>query len=209
MKTYNLSPDKTNYYRQNNNALDPGVTCKPTATVEGLAIAGWALPKGEYPQAEDNLTALCRAGEAHNVMLAVDKNLQGSRPNEIWQVIAWAINEKWYPIDRPLIGPRWNWSIREVLYAITRGVPFVASTALTRAGHIVNVVGFETEQETPIQNSMGLDMAKITHVIIDDPYGDRTNGVYDVGKSGWNNRYTMQDFMSFWRGVGVQIRPRG
>lgn len=205
---YNISPDKKNYYRQNNNKLDPKITCKPTATVEALALAGWPIPHGEYAQAEDNLTELCRSKEAIAIMLDIDKNLKGTNPNEIWQVIAWAINQNWYPMDKPMIGPRWNWTLREALYGITRGIPFVASTNLTTAGHVVNIVGFITDQEDPIQNSLAIDFTKISCIIVDDPYGDRTAGKYDTKKSGWNNKYPLNDFMMFWKGVGVQIRPR-
>ena len=203
---FNLSPTKENYYRQNNNTVDPGVTCKPTATVEALALAGWPLPRGEMPQPEDNLTNLCRTGEAHNVMLKVDQLLQGRNPNEVWEVIAWAINENWYPTYRPLIGPRYNWSLREVLQGIVNGYPFAASTWLTKGGHVVNIVGFETGQD--LSHGVQVETARVKQIIIDDPYGDRTSGTYDTTKSGWNNRYNIIDFWRLWRGVGIQIRPK-
>lgn len=209
MKIYNLSPDKSNYYSQRNNELDPRITCKPTATVECLALAGWPLPRGEHAQAEDNLTALCRTGEAQTIMLALDPKLAGTPPSEVWGVIAWAVNHRWYPTYRPLIGPRWNWTLREALFGITRGIPFAASTWLTKGGHVVSIVGFDTMQETPIYDSIGLNMDSITSIIIDDPYGDRTSGVYDTNKTGWNNRYIYTEFLKVWRGIGIQIRPRG
>lgn len=206
MKTYNLSPTKKDYYRQNNNELDPNIVCKPTATIEALALAGWPLPPGKYPQPEDNLTALCLTGEAHTVMLKLDPDLQGTRPNEVWGVIAWAVNECWYPTYRPLIGPRWNWGLREVLYGITRGIPFATSTDLTKGGHVVNLVGYVTKQDEVPRVWADIDLDAITEIIIDDPYGDRTSGRYDTTKSGWNNRYPMNEWARVWRGTGVQVR---
>ena len=206
MTTYNLSPDKRNYYSQRNNALDPGITCKPTATVEALAIAGWPVPRGDYPQAEDNLTATCRTGEAHNVMLKVGPDLQGRNPNEVWEVIAWAINDIHLPTKRPVIGPRYNWSLQEALYGITKGYPFAASTWLTKGGHVVVIVGFDTEQSDRPEKIADLDISNVKQIIIDDPYGDRTSGKYEV-KSGWNNRYSIAEFWKLWRGVGIQVKP--
>ncbi|RPI63106.1 MAG: hypothetical protein EHM48_02990 [Planctomycetaceae bacterium] len=208
MREYNLSPTKANYYSQRNNQIDPKVTCKPTATVEALAIAGWPFPKNEqYPQPEDALTAQCRTGDAQTIMLRADPKAQGQNPNEYWEVIAWAVNALWYPKQRPLIGPRWNWTIREALHGIIRGVPFVASTKLTASGHVVNIVGFTTEQEGDVFDSISLDLGAVKEIIIDDPYGDRTSGRYNLDKTGWNNRYPIADFMKLWTGVGVQIRP--
>jgi len=209
MRIYNLSPTKENYYSQRNNAIDPSNTCKPTATIEALAIAGWPFPQNEhYAQPEDALTALCRTGLAHAVMLQADPKANDRNPNEYWEVIAWAINDEWYPTYRPLIGPRWNWTLREVLHGITQGIPFVASTKLTKYGHVVDVVGFVTEQDDYDEfDELALDISAVKEIIIDDPYGDRTSGKYDFTKTGWNNRYPFDTFKKFWTGVGVQIRP--
>jgi hypothetical protein len=210
MREYNLSPDGKNYYRQINNELSPSVTCKPTGTVEGLALSGWPLPQGKYNQAEDNLTALCRSSEGQTVLARLCPELNGNTaPNEVWQVIAWAINEQWYPTYRPLIGPRWNWGISEALYGIAHGVPFVASTHLTVGGHVVTIVGYTTDQDSIPASAHEVDLSKVKEIIIDDPYGDRTGGKYDTKKTGWNNRYPYTDFLRVWRGIGVQIRPRG
>lgn len=208
MRTYNMSPTKANYYSQRNNQIDPKITCKPTATVEALALAGWPFPKNEqYPQPEDALTDLCRTGKGYTVMLSADPGTRDTNPNEVWKVIEWAINEEWYPTYRPLIGPRWSWTIREALFGLTRGIPFAASTWLTPFGHVVNIVGFTTTQAADVFDSISLDLGAIKEIIIDDPYGDRTNGKYDLSKTGWNNRYPIAEFMKLWRGIGVQIRP--
>jgi hypothetical protein len=204
---YNLSPTKQKYYRQNNNKLDPGVTCKPTATVECLDLAGWNLPPGEFEQPEDILTELCRSYQGVKRMIELDRTLNGTMPETVWGVISWAVNDVWFPKDRPIIGPRWDWTMRDVLFGIVKGRPFAASTWLTKGGHVVSVVGFETAQEGPINSFDELDLSDVRSVIIDDPYGDRTSGTYDTARSGWNNRYPIAEWTKgIWRGIGVQIR---
>lgn len=208
MRTFNLSPRPTWYYSQRNNELDPQNVCKPTATVEALALAGWRPPRGVYRQPEDNLTAICRSEEAEAVMLSIDPALKDTQPNEVWGVVAWAVNTFWFPGSKPVIGPRWNWQLRDVLWGITQGRPFAASTWLTRYGHVVAVVGYTTEQEDAPDRPENLDMTKVLEIIIDDPYGDRTSGKYDLLKTGWNNRYSMADWLPLWRGIGIQIRRK-
>lgn len=205
---YNISTDHLRYYRQLNNKIDPGVTCKPTATVECLDLAGWNLPPGNFAQPEDVLTDLCRSPSGIKRMIEIDRTLNGTPPNEVWGVIEWAVNSIWFPNDRPVIGPRWNWSMREVLFSIIMGRPFAASTWLTKGGHVVAVVGFETYQDQRPNEFDELDMAKVSRVIIDDPYGDRTGGTYDTAKTGWNNRYPIDEWMKLWRGIGIQVRRK-
>lgn len=204
--TYNLSPSRSRYYRQLNNAIDPGNVCKPTATSECLDLAGWPIPSGAHNQPEDNLTELCRSQAGIKRMLEIDRTLNGTLPNEVWGVIEWAVNDQWFTKDRPVVGPRWDWTMLEVLFGIVTGRPFAASTWLTKGGHVVAIVGFETKQERPPKDFEDLDMESVTHIIIDDPYGDRTSGKYDTGKTGWNNRYPMAEWKKLWRGIGIQIR---
>jgi hypothetical protein len=201
----NLSPNKNRYYSQRNNALAPGVSCKPTATVQCLDIAGWPLPKGKWAQPEDNLTDLCRSGEGRAARNRLCPDQANTPPNELWPVIVWALNQKLYPNQNPCIGPRWDWDLKEALFGLVQGVPFAASTFLTPAGHIVSLVGFETSQES-IVSAQDLDLLKVTTIIIDDPYGDRTSGVYDFNKTGWNNRYSLKDWLTVWRATGIQIK---
>lgn len=190
---FNLNPTKDKYYRQLNNLIKPTIRCKPTGTVEGLDLAGWELPTGKYKQPEDNLTYYC------------DTNF-GEDASEDWRIIADAINNHFLPNDKPVIGPRWDWNLQKILFDITKGIPFVASTYLTKTGHVVVLVGFETEQTNPILVEEDVDISKITNFIIDDPYGDRTTGKYDTSKTGHNNKYKPVDFLGFWRNTGIQIK---
>lgn len=210
MKTYDLSPTRDKYYRQTNNEIAPGVTCKPTSTVMCLDIAGWPLPIGPRKQPEDSLTELCRSTSGIKKMLEIDRSLNGTMPNEVWGVIAWVVNERWYPDEavKPIIGPRFDWSLQEALFGITQGFPFAASTKLTEGGHVVAVVGFDTEQEEKPGAVKALDMKKVKSIIIDDPFGDRTSGEYDTAKTGYHNRYDMATWLSIWKSVGIMVRRK-
>lgn len=192
MREWNIS-DPKKYYRQNNNDLSPNVRCKPTALVQGLDLAGWKLPSGKRKQPEDNLTEFM-------------EQKYGKDSPENWTLIVRAINEHFLPGSGAVIGPRYNWMIREALFGLTQGVPFVASTWLTDSGHVVNIVGFTTDDESIPLKWDDILFSAIREIIIDDPFGCRTSGKYDTKKSGFNNRYPRDEFMKLWRSIGVQVR---
>lgn len=194
MREWNLNPTGEKYYRQNNNVLKPSIRCKPTGTIEGLDLAGWPLPSGGYKQPEDNLTAM------------MEKTYGPDSPED-WTSIKQAINGHFLPGPKPIIGPRWDWKIEDALFGITRGVPFVASTWLTKGGHVVVIVGFTTNDESTPLSAREILLDQIESIIIDDPYGDRTSGSYNTAKSGHNNRYQFKMFHEkLWRGIGIQIK---
>jgi hypothetical protein len=194
INVYNLSKTRDTYYSQRNNQIRPTIRCKPTGTVEGLAINGWPLPSGDYPQPEDNLTAYC-------------EKTWGIDAPEDWGKITQAINDYFLPNDKPIIGPRWDWDLREALFGITQGIPFIASTWLTTVGHIVSLVGFETTQ-AEVGVWKDIDIAQVKNIIIDDPYGNRTSGHYGTDLDGWNNKYDIVTWMPLWRSIGIQIKKR-
>jgi hypothetical protein len=191
---FNLSKTRDTYYSQRNNQIKPTIRCKPTGTTEGLALAGWPLPTGAFKQPEDNLTDYC-------------EKTWGADAPEDWAKITKAINEHFLPSDKPVIGPRWDWDLREALYGIMIGVPFIASTWLTKVGHIVAVVGFKTEQ-AEAKDWKDIDIGKVKGIIIDDPYGNRTTGHYGADLDGWNNEYDTNTWATLWRSTGIQIRKR-
>lgn len=194
MREWNIS-DPKKYYRQNNNEIHPNIRCKPTMIVEGLDLAKWDLPSGKFKQPEDNLTYF------------MEQNYGKDAP-ENWELIVRAINEHFLPGSNAIINLRYNWLIREALFGITQGIPFVASTWLTKAGHVVNIVGFTTDDESIPLKWDDIMFSSIREIIIDDPYGDRTSGKYDTRKSGFNNRYPRDEFMKYWRSTGVQVRRK-
>lgn len=208
MKTYNLSPTRATYHSQRNNAVDPGKTCKPEATAECLAIAGWGKAPGKFAQSGDNITALCRSEEGHAAMRRLSPTNPTPYPNEDWKVVGWAVNDVLFKGQKPIIGPRWNWDIREILLGIVDGIPAAVSTQFTKYGHIVCVVGFTTDQDlTGITGWGDIDTAQVKGIIIDDPYGDRTSGSY-TSEDGYNCLFPLKEFLSLWKSAGIQVRVK-
>jgi hypothetical protein len=220
MKTYDLTPDASRYYRQNGpgpgaNDVAPGTTCKPTSTIMALDVAGWPVPGHGvagfdprlcmYKQPEDNLTALCRSPEADAYKILGDPSLKGTPGNEAWSVVAWALR-KFYGCS-PYFGPRWDWRLQEALWGIAAlGRPFVPSTWLSKGGHVVMIAGFVTEQDELLTSWMDLDIAAVREIIVDDPYGlHLPGGGYDTERSGYHKRYSLEEWRTYWRGVGLQI----
>ena len=195
MREWNLDPTGQHYYSQRNNALKPSIRCKPTSTVCGLEILDYPLPRGLYEQPEDNLTDY------------MEKTFGPDSPED-WASIEKAINGHFLPMKKPVVGPRWNWTIREALFGITLGLPFIASTWLTKAGHVVTIIGFTTNDESTPRNWQEIDFDQVQEIIIHDPYGDRTSGEY-TSKMGRGNRYPATFFyVKLWRGIGIQIKGK-
>lgn len=190
----NISQDPGKYYSQRNNLLKPTIRCKPTATVEALDLAGWPLPFGPYKQPEDNLTAYC------------EKRFGPDSPED-WEDIVKAVNEYFEPAGQPAV-LRYDWPIAVALFGLTQGLPFAASTYLTKGGHVVNLVGFESCQPAEsVKKWPDLDMSAVKSIIIDDPYGNRTSGAY-VDNNGFNCHYSYDEFVKVWRGIGIQVRKK-
>lgn len=195
MREWNLDPEGKHYYSQRNNQIHPTIRCKPTATMCGLELQGYTLPSGGYKQPEDNLTAMM-------------ESRLGLNSPEDWPSIKLALNEYFYPKEKPVIGPRWNWDISEALFGITIGIPFIASTWLTKSGHVVTIIGFTTNDEAKPLKPKEIILSEIKEIIIHDPYGDRTSGTYS-SLSGKSNRYPAKFFIeNLWRGTGIQIKGK-
>ena len=170
-------PEK--YYRQNNNELSPMIRCKPTATVECLDLAGWEPEKvitGKYKQPEDNLTDY------------LETTYDIDAPED-WYAIVKAIRHFY---GQTVCKFHNDWLLRDALKAVSKGNPCAVSTRLTQGGHVVTLVGYEKRDE-------------IETVIIDDPYGNRTAGVYDTGVSGFNNKYIYKVFEALYKGFGLEV----
>lgn len=190
----NISTDRGKYYSQRNNQLKPAIRCKPTATVEALDLAGWSLPFGPYAQPEDNLTAYC-------------ERRFGPDAPENWEVIKIAVNEYFNPDSQP-VTMRFDWLLPEALFGLIEGKPFATSTWLTKAGHVVNLVGFETSQDQgTIKRWQDIDLEKVSGVIVDDPYGRKVDGAY-TDHNGFNCRYGLKEFLQVWRGIGIQVKRK-
>lgn len=187
--------DDDKYYTQMNNILNPINRCKPTSTTEGLDLSNWNLSKikGPFKQPEDNLTYIC------------EQKYGKDSPEEWWKIKS--IIDDIYGLPSIIIGPSWSWDIRQALFGITKKIPFIASTYLTTSGHVVSMTGFETKcTDIPI-NYEQIDINDIISITIDDPYGNKELGKYDLTKSGKQNKYSFSVWMNkYWRGTGIQIR---
>lgn len=181
MYIVNLS-EPSKYYRQNNNEIRPTIRCKPTATVECLDLAGWEpeqIITGNYRQPEDNLTDY------------IEKAYGRDAPED-WTAIIKAIRHFY---GQTVCKFHEGWKLRNTLHTVEKGNPCAISTRLSLAGHVVSLVGFEAHTS----------LDDVHTVIIDDPYGNKTSGVYDTGVSGFNNKYKYKIFESIYKNFGLEV----
>jgi hypothetical protein len=181
MYIVNLSkPEK--YYRQNNNELSPMIRCKPTSTVECLDLAGWEpeqIITGNYRQPEDNLTDY------------IEKTYGKDAPED-WTAIIKAVRHFYGQTVCKFHNEK---ILKDMLRIVEKGNPCAISTRLSQGGHVVSLVGFEAN--TSIDD--------VHTVIIDDPYGNKTSGLYDTGSSGFNNKYKYKIFEALFKGYGLEV----
>jgi hypothetical protein len=79
--------------------------------------------------------------------------------------------------------------------AVSNGNPCSLSTRLTQGGHVVTFVGYEIDEQRK----------DVTSVIINDPVGNKTSGVYDYGVSGFNNKYKYKVFEALYKQFGLEV----
>ena len=173
-------PEK--YYRQNNNELSPLIRCKPTSTVESLDLAGWEpadVITGDYKQPEDNLTDY------------IEKTYGKDAPED-WTAIIKAVRHFY---GQTVCRFRSGWDLQAVMRAVQSGNPCSLSTRLTQGGHVVTFVGYEIDER----------LHEVTSVIINDPVGNKTSGVYDYGVSGFNCRYQYKVFEALYKQFGLEV----
>ena len=181
MYIVNLSkPEK--YYRQNNNELSPLIRCKPTSTVECLDLAGWEpeqIITGDYRQPEDNLTDY------------IEKTYGKDAPED-WTAIIKAVRHFY---GQTVCRFHSGWDLPAVMRAVSNGNPCSLSTRLTQGGHVVTFVGYEIDEQRK----------EVTSVIINDPFGNKTSGIYDTGASGFNNKYKYKVFEALYKQFGLEV----
>jgi len=188
----NLSRD-SQYHTQRDNIFHPHGTCNTTASINALLASDISF---EYPanmQPEDYLTQILESQEAWEKM----KNeypyfiTKGYHPRHVHKMIEWAINEKL--VKRQVTRFTTQATIRDILFHIlqNRGAVNV-NGRFTEFGHIVTVVGFETNQNNQITKPYDIQLDKIQYIIIDDPYGNYFTKYKDV--NGNDIKFTLQQF---------------
>jgi len=165
MKIVNNSDGKP-YYSQRNNELSPGSSCNVTSMISGLVSASWPLPAGNYKQPEDNLLDFIRTNPAVQEKWAQVCPRKDIPPNQLHEVLCFGTNLWIESLKGPKIQLLWSLGIKDIKKAIDDGGAVVMSGRFQdqrsgEIGHIVPVVGYQATDE-----------GEVTHVIIDDPWGD-------------------------------------
>jgi hypothetical protein len=171
---YKVEKGKRNYSQRNNELL-PHASCNTTSIVMALDYIGYTLPKGEYRQPEDNLTAFMDSP----LMLEYRNDWAKSmgvlwplqyRPAELLHCLEIGTNE-W--LGKQAVTYNDSIDSHNIFFEIMQGRPVVLSTAFTSYGHIVTLVGIETPQKN-IYEPDEIRLDTITKIFIDDPWGNVT-----------------------------------
>jgi len=165
MKIVNNSDGKP-YYSQRNNELSPNSSCNVTSMVSGLVSASWPLPAGMYKQPEDNLLDFIQKNFAVRKRWMELCPKQDIPANQIHETLCLGTNLWLEQLRGPKIVLLWALGLADIKKVIDDGGAVVMSGRFQDArsgeiGHIVPVVGYQADDE-----------GFVTHVILDDPWGD-------------------------------------
>lgn len=177
---YKLAND---YHTQRNNAIDPAQTCNVTSTIMALKATGIQFESPEGIQPEDYLASLLSTPAAfakrdQEYPWATRSNIH---PREVHEILSWAVNE--LLVKRPCTVFTTRASIRELLFRIARHQSAsVVSGRFTKDGHMVTLVGFECSGPdlSQARSPDRVDLAAVSRIIIDDPWGNVHSGYRDV-----------------------------
>ena len=198
MLQVNLSTD---YHSQRNNRLLPLETCGATAAVMALKASGWTLPAPADAQPEDLLTAIMLSPEGY----ARREQIPGGwadniEPYRIHVVMAWAINDWLGAPDVDQFTERGT--LQLMIWNLYRRKATVVNGVFAGLDHQVAVVGFTTTQHDGEMRGPDLiDLAQVTDVIIDDPYGDFRTGYTET--NGNDIRLSLGDFHNITHTAGT------
>ncbi|GHV91990.1 hypothetical protein AGMMS50268_24930 [Spirochaetia bacterium] len=165
MRIVNNSDGKS-YYTQRNNELSPGSSCNVTSIVSGLVSADWPLPAGKYKQDEDNLLDFIRSSPTVQRRWDVIDPQHKTPPNQIHELLCLGTNLWLTAMNGPPVVLKWDLALQDIVKAIDDGGSVVMSGRFQdiksgEIGHIVPFVGYQAT-----------DAGEITHLIMDDPWGD-------------------------------------
>jgi hypothetical protein len=165
MKIVNNSDGKP-YYSQRNNELSPGSSCNVTSMVSGLVSASWPLPAGKFKQPEDNLLDFIRNSSIVQRRWDVIDPQHKTPPNQLHELLCLGTNLWLEHLRGPKIELLWKLSIDDIVTVIDFGGAVVMSGKFQdrqsgEIGHIVPIVGYQEDRP-----------GKVTHFILDDPWGD-------------------------------------
>ncbi len=185
------------YYTQRNNERDPFGACNVTAAIMFMRENKIAYTNPTQEQDEDYLYWLLQQPDAwaamerlcpwlvrKDVPPVVDWTNQkqidarySSAPNLQWAPLAWGINRL---VGREVAAANYSPGLREneFLFELVKGRPMVVGGLFTKSGHYVCASGFLTEQGDVLDALTPIEVRTpdVTHVIINDPYGDYNTG---------------------------------
>jgi hypothetical protein len=190
MTTINVSDGKK-IHSQRNNELLPIATCNTTSMIMMLKYSGVDVAKKlsyEWTQLEDSLTSFTQTNaevdafygrlDAANHKKWKAKDPKAIPPNQYHAVLNFATN-LWLGYRPDTITSfTTGRSIQTILFDLLQGKASVVSGVFAKLRHVVCVVGFNSIQMDmeKISNPADITLADVSHVLIDDPYGDyRTN----------------------------------
>lgn len=162
----NVSRDE-NYHSQVNNLEIPLASCNTTSMIMALEDLGIEFYHPDWMQPEDYLTILLLSNTARQELRKIDRYAYdtGIPPNQVHAMLSLYTNRLvGREVTRFIEQGTWE----QLLEELRAGRPAVVGTSLTPAGHVVEVVGLVEED------------GRVTHVIIDDPYGDPRTGYRDI-----------------------------
>ena len=190
------------YLSQRDNKLYPLSSCNTTSAIMFLNIAKikYEWDRSRYPQAEDALTAITESPEAYEVMRrdypwTWDGRQFLFKPRTVHGMLDWAMQKL---VGWPVARFRMNTPLEELVLQIVRRRPVILAGRLTASGHMVVLVGVETNQDlSKISSRDEVVAAEIVAWMVNDPFGNwNTNYLQKVGD---RVRLTGQSFMKLMR----------
>lgn len=184
---------------QRDNTLMPNGTCGPTSDANALVTSAIDVKVPEGRQLEDMITEVLMTPEAKAYLKKLDPKAAYNPWNTSY-CLAWAVNK--------LVGRQVSkveqMGIAEMIYhIISQSCAIVVGTKFTDAGHFVCIVGFVTEQDDILTagSSHDINVPGITHIIIDDSWGDFTTKY--KSKNGNDVKIPIKDFNKLVMNSGI------
>jgi len=168
------------YHTQRNNLIAPNYSCNVTAMAMGLIYSRIPIDWPGRIQNEDWLNEILETREAIDAMEKLAPWAVGKiHPREINEMLVWVANKvSGYECDQLVEEP-----VGSIVSQLTKGYAVVTSGKFTVYGHVICVVGAESDQDLsrPLECE-DVDIRTIKNFILDDPWGN-VNELY-MNKNG-------------------------
>lgn len=194
MISINISRDDE-YHTQLNNRFFPHGACNTTSEINALRSSGVDFDSPFHLQPEDYLTQILESEDAWAKMKrefpwAIR---DGYHPRHVHKMLEWAVNTKLVGRDVSFFTE--SVSLQKIIFHLVKNrQAVIMSGRFTKFGHIVCLVGLETDQSDieQIEGPPLVSLASIKNFIIDDPYGDWHTGYQS--QKGNNVRFSYTEY---------------